>query len=126
MLLQRIMRRNSLMVLGFAALAMAGGCDERANPLVGSVGTPAGGSSTFSVSPATLSLTRGQTAQLTLNSTRAIGPYTWTTNQSGVATVSETGLVTAIGTGGATITVTAAGDATVSARTTVTVQPGTP
>lgn len=120
------MRRNSLVALGFAALAMAGACDERANPLVGSVGTPAGGSSTFSVSPPTLSLTPGQTAQLTLNSTRAIGPYTWTTNQAGVATVSETGLVSAIGTGSATITVTAAGDGTVSARSTVTVQPATP
>lgn len=119
------MRRN-LVVVGFAALAMAGACDERANPLVGSVGTPAGGSSTFSVSPATLSLTPGQTAQLTLNSTRAIGPYTWTTNLAGVATVSETGLVSAIGTGSATITVTAAGDGTVSARSTVTVQPATP
>lgn len=120
------MRRNFLMILGLAALAGAGACDERVNPLVGSVGTPAGGSSTFSVSPPTLSLTPGQTAQLTLNTTRAIGPYTWSTNQAGVATVSETGLVTAIGTGSATITVTAAGDATVSARSNVTVQPGTP
>jgi uncharacterized protein YjdB len=120
------MRRNSLVALGFAALAMAGGCDERANPLVGGIGNPSGGSSTFNVSPSTVSLSAGETAQLTLNSTRAIGPYTWTTSQVGVATVSETGLVTAIGTGSATISVTAAGDGTVSARSTVTVQPGTP
>lgn len=126
MLLAQGMRRNSLVVLGFAALAMAAGCDERPNPLVGSVGAPPGGTSAFSVSPATLSLSPGQTAQLTLNSTRAIGPYNWSTNQPGVASVSETGFVTAIGTGSATITVTAAGDATVSARTSVTVSPGTP
>ncbi|MBA3889456.1 MAG: Ig-like domain-containing protein [Gemmatimonadaceae bacterium] len=120
------MRRTSLVVLGFAALAMAGACDERANPLVGTVGDPSGGSSTFNVTPPTLSLTPGQTAQLTLNTTRAIGPYTWSTNQAGVASVSQTGLVTAIGTGSATVTVTAAGDATVSARSVITVQPGTP
>ena len=111
------------MTLGIAALALAGACDERANPLVGGIGTPSGGTAAFNVTPATLSLTPGQTAQLTLNTTRAIGPYTWSSNQTGVATVSQTGLVTAIGTGGATVTVTAAGDATVSARSTVTVQP---
>lgn len=120
------MRLNSIMVLGFAALAMAGACDERTNPLVGSIGSSSGGSSTFNVTPATLALSPGQTAQLTLNTTRAIGPYTWSTNQAGVATVSETGLVTAIGTGTATVTVIAAGDPTVSARSTVTVQPATP
>lgn len=114
------------MVLGFAAVAMAGACDERVNPLVGGVGSTSGGTSTFNVTPATLSLSPGETAQLTLNTTRAIGPYTWSTSQAGVATVSETGRVTAIGTGSATVTVTAAGDPTVSARSTVTVQPGTP
>lgn len=120
------MRRISLLVLGLGALALAGACDERVNPLIGSVGATPGGSSTFNVSPSTLSLTPGQTAQLTLNTTRAIGPYTWSTNQAGVATVSETGLVTAIGTGSATVTVTAAGDPTVSARTTISVQPTAP
>lgn len=120
------MRRKSLVVLGFAALALVGGCDERTNPLLGTVGDPAGGSSTFNVTPPTLSLTPGQTAQLTLNTSRAIGPYTWRTNQNGVATVSQTGLVTAVGTGTATVTVTAAGDATVSARSTITVGGGSP
>ena len=115
------MRPRILAVLGFATLAFAGGCDQRTDPLVGTVGTGGSGSSTFSVSPATLSLAPTQTAQLTLNSTRPIGPYTWTTNQSGVATVSANGLVTAVGVGNATITVTAAGDATVSARSTVAV-----
>lgn len=111
------------MVLGFAALAVAGACDVRQDPLVGTIG--GGGTANFSVSPATLSLAPGQTAQLTLTTSRAIGPYNWTSNQDGVATVSNTGLVSAIGTGTATITVTAAGDPTVSARSTVTVQGAT-
>lgn len=115
------MRPRALAVLGFAALALAGACDTRTDPLVGTVGTGGSGSSTFNVAPATLTLNPTQTGQLTLTSTRPIGPYTWTTNQPGVATVSANGLVTAVGVGNATITVTAAGDATVSARSTVTV-----
>lgn len=117
------MRPRHLFLLAFATAALSTGCDERINPLTGTVGEGPAGSSTFSLTPTTLTLAPGQTAQLTLNSARPIGPYTWSTNQAGVATVSQTGLVTAVGTGAATITVTAAADGTVSARTTVTVSP---
>lgn len=120
------MRPQRLLALGLAALAMAGACDERQDPLTGTIGGGGSGTSSFSVAPATLSLTPGQTAQLTLTTSRAIGPYTWTSNQDGVATVSNTGLVSAVGTGTATITVTAAGDPTVSARSTVSVGPASP
>lgn len=115
------MRKKLLVVLGIAALAAAGGCDERGDPLTAGLGAAGSGTAGFNVTPATLSLAPGQSAQLTLNSTRAIGPYNWTTNQEGVATVSENGLVNGIGPGTATITVTSSVDRTVSARATVTV-----
>lgn len=114
------MRHRPLALLAFAALALTAGCDERLDPLTG--GFPDGsGSGDFNVTPPTLSLTPGQSAQITLNSARSIGPYTWSTSQAGVATVTNTGLVNAVGTGTANITVRAAGDPNVSARTTVTV-----
>ena len=114
------MRHRPLAALGFVALALAAGCDERLDPITGTFGSGAG-TADFNVTPQTLSLTRGQSAQITLNSTRAIGPYTWSTSQEGVATVTNTGLVNAVGNGTANITVRAAGDPNVSARTTVTV-----
>jgi len=68
-----------------------------------------------SVSPATASLTVGQTAQLTATPQDANGnplpgrPVTWATSNSSVATVSTSGLVTAAGAGSATITATSEG-----------------
>ena len=62
------------------------------------------------VSPATASLTVGQTAQLTATTKDANGnilsgrPVTWSTSNASVATVSSSGLVTAAGAGSATIT----------------------
>lgn len=108
------------------AVVLATGCDTRQNPLIASLeGTPGSGSSTFNIAPRTLTLEAGQTAQLTLNSTRAIGPYNWATNLPGIATVDQSGLVTGIGPGVATITVTSSVDRTVSAAATVTVRSDT-
>ena len=67
------------------------------------------------VSPATASLTVGQTAQLTATTKDANGnilsgrPVTWSTSNGSVATVSSSGLVTAAGAGSATITATSEG-----------------
>lgn len=119
------MRLKSLVVLGVAVLAGASACDERLDPLSAGVGGGSNGTADFNITPATLSLSPGQSATLTLNTTRAIGPYTWTTNQPGVATVTNDGIVTAIGAGTANISVTAAGDRSVSARTAVTVSGST-
>ena len=65
--------------------------------------------SSVSVAPTTLSLTVGNTSQLTatvLPGDAANKSVTWSTSNSAVATVSNTGLVTAAGAGNATITVT--------------------
>jgi uncharacterized protein YjdB len=68
-----------------------------------------------SVSPPNLSLTVGQTGQLTATPRDASGNpltgrvVTWTTNSAAVATVNSTGLVTAQGAGTATITATSEG-----------------
>jgi uncharacterized protein YjdB len=82
------------------------------------------------VSPATASLTVGQTAQLTATTKDANGnilsgrPVTWSTSNGSVATVSSSGLVTAAGAGSATITATSEGK-TGTAAVTVTVPTGT-
>jgi len=81
-----------------------------------------------SVSPSSLSLTVGQTGQLTATPRDANGnpltgrTVTWTTSASGVATVNGSGLVTARGAGTATITATSEGQ-TGTASVTVTQAP---
>ncbi len=80
-----------------------------------------------SVTPSSLSLTVGQTGQLTATPRDASGNpltgrlITWTTNSTAVATVNSTGLVTAQGVGSATITATSEGQSG-SAAVTVTTQ----
>ena len=80
------------------------------------------------VSPATASLSVGQTAQLTATPKDANGnpligrAVTWSTTNGSVATVSATGLVTAAGAGSATITATSEGK---SGTASVTVTPVT-
>ncbi|HEV2750218.1 MAG TPA: Ig-like domain-containing protein [Gemmatimonadales bacterium] len=75
------------------------------------------------VSPATASLTVGQTAQLTATPKDANGnplvgrPVTWTTSNGSVATVNTTGLVSAAGAGSATITATSEGQSGTAAVT---------
>jgi trimeric autotransporter adhesin len=67
------------------------------------------------VSPTSVSLTSGQTSQLTANATDQYGdaittdPVSWSSSNTGVAKVSTSGLVTAVATGSATITVTIGG-----------------
>jgi trimeric autotransporter adhesin len=81
-----------------------------------------------SVTPSTLSLTVGQTGQLTATLRDASGnvltgrTVTWTTTNAARATVSASGLVTAVGAGSATIRATSEGQ-TGSASVTVTTVP---
>lgn len=113
------------------AIALAGGLilaacgDVRTNPLLTGLEGGPGGTSTFNITPQTITLQTGQTTALTVNSSRVLAPYVWATNLPGVATVDGSGNVTAIGPGVATISVTSQVDRTVSARATVTVQPRT-
>jgi uncharacterized protein YjdB len=80
------------------------------------------------VTPSTLSLTGGQTGQLTATPRDAAGNplsgrvVTWVTNAAGVATVSPAGLVGAQGAGSATITATCEGQSG-TASVTVTLAP---
>ena len=76
------------------------------------------------VSPSTLSLTTGETSDLSATvsvSGGAAQTVTWSSNNTGVATVSNTGHVTAVATGNATITATSTADNTKSGTCTVTV-----
>ena len=118
------MRRPILLVA--AAAALLGACDTRVNPLITSLDQSPGGSAGFSVSPNSLRLSTGQSAQLSVISSRALAPYNWSTSQPGVATVSPTGLVSAVGPGLATITVTSSVDGSVSAAAIVSVQAASP
>ena len=83
------------------------------------------------VAPAALSLTVGQTGQVTAIPSDASGNplsgrvVTWTTNGAAVATVNGNGLVTAQGTGTATITATSEGQSGTAAIT-VTAPPPPP
>jgi hypothetical protein len=103
------------------------------------VGCSNSGLDSVQVSPATQSLTVGQTAQL-----KAVGTYgnakhsttqditssvTWTSTVSNVATVSSSGLVTAVGAGSTTVTASATsynGHVSSSAVVTVTASSGGP
>ena len=84
---------------------------------------------TVAVSPATASLSTGQTVQLTATPKDASGNplsgrvVTWATSAPAVATVSASGLVTGVGAGTATITATSEGKSGSSAIT-VTVTTG--
>lgn len=80
---------------------------------------------TVSISPATVSLTRSETKQLTAVARDAMGntlsvPVTWTSTDPATATVSATGMVTGMGLGTATIRAVAGsvnGTATVTVST---------
>ena len=65
----------------------------------------------ITISPATLTMNSGTTAQLsaTLTPEGAIGSITWTSSDESVATVDANGLVTAVAGGSCTITATAGG-----------------
>lgn len=115
------MRAKHLLVAATAALAVLG-CDSRTNPMITAIGGQAGGSASLTVSPTTVTLTEGESARLTVSANRALGPYTWSTNAPGVATVTSDGLVSAMAPGTALITVTSGVDPSVAARATITVR----
>lgn len=82
----------------------------------------------IAVDPTSVSITTGQTSQLTATVKDANGavisgaPVTWTVDNSGIALVSSTGLVTGQSAGGATVTATS-GAARVDVPVTVTLPP---
>ena len=81
-------------------------------------------SAVLTVSPASVSLSAGQTRQLavTYNGTAVTANTVWTTSNAPVATVSNTGLVTAVGVGTATVKASyTTGGRTLTATCTVTV-----
>ena len=96
-------------------LAIVVGCDDKEESTVAVTGV--------TVSPATQTLTEGETQQFTADVTPADATdksVTWTSNSTAVATVSNTGLVTAVAPGTATITVTTTdGNRTASVAVTV-------
>jgi len=129
MMLGSAISRHSATVLALGAtcaawLGMIGGCAADATG-PGS-GEPA---ASVTVTPASASLTVGQTAQLTATPRDAAGTaltgraVTWSTSAGGVATVSGSGLVTAVAAGSATITATSEGQSGTAA---VTVTTGAP
>ena len=77
----------------------------------------------LSISPNSLSLTQGKTAQLsvTVSPSGASNEVTWSSSNDNVVTVSQAGLVTAVGEGTATVTVTSAVNSDKTASITVTV-----
>ncbi len=116
-----MLARRSLPVVLVVCLSVLAGC-----------GNPTGLDS-IAVSPATQSLSVGQSAQLTATGTygnashpstqNISGSVTWSSSAPSVAVVNATGLVTAVGAGSTTITASAAafnGQASSSAAITVT------
>lgn len=89
--------------------------------------TPAVKPTALSVTPSTLSLTKGGSGTLTLGVTPANADksVTWTSSDTSVATVAND-KVTAVGEGVATVTATSTADSTVSASAIVVVTAGTP
>ena len=79
------------------------------------------------VTPATATVTVGESRQLTATPTGVVGDpdssVTWSSSAPGVATVSSSGLVRAVGVGTATITATSVFDTTVSGSALVLVEP---
>lgn len=114
--------RSLLLGAALAAAVLTAGCDVRQNPLISSLDESPGGSATFNISPNTLTLEVGRSAQLTVNSSRVLAPYTWSTSQAGVATVDANGVVTGVGSGQATITVQSTVDRAATATATVAVR----
>ena len=96
-----------------------------------SVPAPSGTVASVTVTPATASVVAGSTVQLTATAQDASGntlsgqSFSWSTGNSGVATVSSSGLVTGVAAG--TVTITAAtGGKSGTATVTVTVPPPPP
>jgi uncharacterized protein YjdB len=116
--------RDCFKVLGLVCLLL---------PFTGCTNTQVG---TIQVSPATDSLTVGQTVQFSATGIIAHGSHpsssqdvtnevTWTSNTPAVATITSTGKATAVGAGTATISATMAGSTGATATITVTGSGGT-
>ena len=115
--------KHSLAYVTTLAVAVGVGC-QRSSPI-----TEAGSVASVTVSPATIHIEVGQSAQLAATPRDRSGhplsgrPVTWTTNHAAVATVDGAGLVTGATPGSATITATSEG---VSGTAAVTVTPVPP
>src|SRR5437879_8639241 len=101
--------KHSLAYVTTLAVAVGVGC-QRSSPI-----TEAGSVASVTVSPATIHIEVGQSAQLAATPRDRSGhplsgrPVTWATSNTAVATVDGAGLVTAATPGSATITATSQG-----------------
>lgn len=119
-------------LLAWTVVIAAAACESPSTPhtstdsasILASRAAPASKIKSVSVSPASASIQIGSTVQLTATSKPSTtATFTWTTSNSGVATVSATGLVTGASAGGATITATAGGKSGTSSITVVAAPP---
>ncbi len=123
LLLRRLHRRTPQAALSFLLLACSGGGEKGAGPVTPPTPAPV---ASVSVSLASGTVTAGGTTQATATTRDAQGNtltgrvVTWSSNNTGVATVASTGLVTAVTAGSASITATSEGQ---SGSASLTVQP---
>lgn len=117
------MQKFSRSLIAIGALAGLAACGDDVS--ITQPVPPAPAVTGLTVTPAVVTLSVGQTAQLaatvTANDASVARTVNWTTSAAAVATVSATGLVTAVGSGVTTITATATADANFRAATQVTV-----
>ena len=118
-----IMRLHTCLILAFAAI---GACGEAANPTVAGLGggstTSGSSTSSLAISPNSVQLVPGATAQLSTNAPAASqSQVQWNSLQTTIATISPTGFVTAVAPGTATITAQLSSDTTHVATATVVV-----
>lgn len=116
------MRLRICLILAFAAV---GACGESTNPTIAGLGGGKTGAGTsLVISPNSVQLVPGGTAQLSTNAPAASqSQVQWNSRQTTIATISPTGFVTAIAAGTATITAQLTSDTTNIATATVVVTP---
>lgn len=115
------MRMHPVAVLGLA-IAAAVGCETRDDATVAGIGgvTSRTDSSALTISPSSVTIAVGTTAQLSTNagSSQALS---WVSSNANVASVSSTGLVSGFAPGATTITARVVGDTTQVATASVSV-----
>jgi len=115
------MRMHPVVVLGLVIAATVG-CETRDDASIAGIGgvTSRTDSSALTISPSSVAIAVGTTAQLSTNagSTQAIS---WASSNTNVASVSGTGLVSAFAPGATTITARIIGDTTQVATASVSV-----
>lgn len=114
----RNMKRPGVCALGIAAIAVVAACSGGGTNDSGSdgpTGPPTTTVASVEVTPASAALSPGQTVQLSAVAKNASGgtitgqTFSWTSSNSGVATVSSSGLVRAVAAGSATVSASTGG-----------------